>query len=173
MSTSIGEGDVILKIHVGGFRRMVSITAIIGLGAILVWFGLSAETAGALGKTIFVVCGLAMLALARSYYAATSVGLELTNDELRDTQGRVLCALQDVEIVDRSIFGFKPSNGVSLRLAQPGPVTWQLGLWWQVGRRIGIGGSTAPAQNKAFADAIRLILEDRRLKAEGKPGPFD
>jgi hypothetical protein len=139
------------------FRRGLSCFAICAVAALLGAAALSDEVAGALWRALLALAGLGMLALARRFWRATDVSLELTREVLRDSQGRVLFRIDEIQQIDRGIFALKPSNGLSVRLKAGGGYAWEPGLWWQMGRRIGIGGATAPAQARAIADGIALI----------------
>ena len=162
MNTSIGQGDVYLEIRPSIFRRAVSVGAMVELSATLMYLAFGEQTSSAIVKAVLVLIGLMLAFLAQRFYRSTSVGIELTREELRDTNGRILCRLDEIEKVDRGAFAFKPSNGLSLTLKTSGDRVWEPGLWWRIGNKIGIGGSTAPGQAKAIADTIKLFeMEDR------------
>ena len=160
MSIKLGEGEVYVAVRPSIIRRVVSLTAMIVLGGWLVYVGVNIQSGGFVWRAILVLAGIAILALGQKYYRATANGIELTDQALRDTTGRVLCRLDEIEKVERGAFAFKPSNGLSIRVSTDGPNAWEPGLWWRWGRRIGIGGSTAPGAAKALADTITLIQKD-------------
>ncbi|MBL4559156.1 MAG: hypothetical protein JKP98_25190 [Rhodobacteraceae bacterium] len=70
--------------------------------------------------------------------------------------------IAEIERVDRGALAFKPSGGFVLHLAAPGTAGWAPGLWWRVGRRLGVGGATNPMEGRAMADiiAVRIALRD-------------
>ena len=74
--------------------------------------------------------------------------------------------IDEIESIDRGFFAFKPSNGFLLTTKSPGSRTWQPGLWWRIGRRIGVGGMTPGAQSKSVSEiiAIRVAQRDMDLK---------
>jgi hypothetical protein len=45
-----------------------------------------------------------------------------------------------------------------LRLSDKAPRAWYPGLWWRMGRRVGIGGVTSAAQTKAMAEIIAAMI---------------
>lgn len=96
----------------------------------------------------------------------TSNALHLTRQGLFDNEGNQICALYNMREVDRGVFAFKPSNGFLVRLVEPEPKGWAPGLYWRLGKRLGIGGATNPAQNKAMAEAIEMLIMERVLGPE-------
>ncbi|MBO9452181.1 hypothetical protein J7426_18040 [Tropicibacter sp. R16_0] len=115
-----------------------------------------------LGWQVFllVVGGTAMW-LALKMWRATTERVELTETELRSTDGQVIARIEDIESLDRGVFAFKPSNGFLLRTSQPASGVWQPGLWWRMGRRIGIGGVTPGSQSKFMAEMISAMIAQR------------
>jgi hypothetical protein len=92
------------------------------------------------------------------------VTLELTRTELRETGGRVLFTLDEVDSIDRSIFAFKPAGGFLVRLkarTSRGRV-YAPALWWRSGKRVAVGGATAGSQAKPVADLIRIIVAEQQ-----------
>ncbi|HAR51528.1 MAG TPA: hypothetical protein DCS45_06565, partial [Roseovarius nubinhibens] len=49
---------------------------------------------------------------------------------------------------------FKPSNGFIVILKEAQKPRWEPGMWWRLGRRVGIGGVTGAAEAKAMAEVI-------------------
>ena len=47
-----------------------------------------------------------------------------------------------------------------LKTKTPAARRWEPGLWWRIGRRIGVGGVTPASQSKVMADLIsaRLVI---------------
>lgn len=96
----------------------------------------------------------------------TPLGLYVTRRGLYDSEGTLIVALSSIMEVDRGIFAFKPSNGFLLRLDEPQPAGWAPGLYWRIGRRLGVGGATNPARTKALAEAIEILIMERTLGPE-------
>ena len=42
---------------------------------------------------------------------------------------------------------------------------WAPGMWWRVGRRVGVGGLTGGAESRAVADALAAMLVERAGRA--------
>ena len=139
-------------------RRWFAIATVLTLGATLLSLGTAAPTAGPGWKIFLLALGAGSLALAETLRRSTSVSLVLTESELRDSAGRQLCRVADIAGVDRGAFAFKPSNGFLVRLVVPGEWVWRPGLWWRLGKRVGVGGATSGVQGKFMADSISALI---------------
>lgn len=157
--------DVIARLPPSTPRRLFAIGALLALGGAAVWFALfdGAETPGM--RVVLIGFGIIVLALAEALRRATSFGLELTRAELRTTRGEVLVRVDDIVAIDRGVFAFKPASGFILRVRRGGPFGWSPGLWWRIGRRIGVGGVTGRDEGRYMADVIAAVLMER-----GPPG---
>jgi len=105
--------------------------------------------------------GVAACWIATKMWRATEARIELTETELRSSDGQVIALVEHIESLDRGVFAFKPSNGFLLRLSQPGDRVWQPGLWWRWGRRVGIGGVTPGSQTKFMAEILSAMMAQR------------
>lgn len=154
--------EVLAVLRSSAPRRLVGIGAAIGLGLFLLWLGFAWPPEG-LGWRLFVPgFGAAMLWLAEMMRRATALRLELTREVLRDSSGRILARIEDISAIERGAFAVKPSSGFRLRLARPGAAAWAPGLWWRIGRNIGIGGMTGGNEAKYMAEVISAMLAERR-----------
>lgn len=141
-------------------RRGFAVVVLGTLGALVLL--LAARTPPPLpGLALMVALALASLWLAGRLWRATALSVELTEAGLVDSAGTLIAAWPEIEAVDRGALSFKPSNGFLLRLRRPMPRDWAPGLWWRVGRRVGIGGVTPAPQAKAMAEVIALRLAER------------
>lgn len=131
------------------------------LGVLLVY--LSAvhppETA-ALQGFLFILGLLALLLGWRGWLGSTQTIIFDANG-LHAQDGTVVASMDNIRRVDRGAFAFKPSNGFVLHLKQPMPRNWVPGMWWSVGRRVGIGGVLSAADTKFVADALSVELDRR------------
>jgi len=164
------DDEILARLTPKPVRRGLAVAMIAALGGILLYLALAAPPAALGWQAFLVAMGAGALALADAVRRATALGLVLTEEALCDTAGRELCRVADIVGVERGPFAFKPSNGFLLRLSAPGPRAWAPGLWWRLGRRIGVGGVTARAEAKFMADllAARIALRDGDLPG-GKP----
>ena len=151
------------RVAASGPRRVFALVVLAVLGGTLVYVGFVTPPQ-ALGWQVFLIAaGLSALALSVRTWQATEEAVVLREDGLYETGGRQICRVDDIESVDRGLFAFKPSNGFLIRLKTPQPRAWAPGLWWRLGRRVGIGGVTPGAQARMMADLLtaRIVERDR------------
>ncbi len=141
-------------------RRTFAYVVLLLLGGMLIYLALF-EPVSAVWSVVLIGAGALALYLGERLRRATSVMIELTADEVRDTAGRVLARVADIRSVDSGVFAIKPSNGFTLVLSTRGDRAWEPGLWWRVGRRVGVGGVIPSAQAKFMAEIIASWLAAR------------
>ncbi|MFU8883218.1 MAG: hypothetical protein ACNA7Q_12695 [Rhodobacterales bacterium] len=155
------QDEVIATVSASAPRRMMGIIVLAVLGGMLVYAGLVQPPVNIFWQLILIAAGGVILFMAERMRRASVVTLELTRDVLRDSGGTVLVRVDQIDTVNRGVFAFKPSNGFVVVTRQPQPRHWSPGLWWRVGRRIGVGGVTPPAQTKFMAEMIQILLSER------------
>ena len=144
-------------------RRYLGMGMLGMLGLMLIYIGVVQSPA--LGWRLFLVAfGVTSLWMADKMRRATATRIELTQTELRDSDGTVIALIADLEGVDRGFFAFKPSNGFLLMTKSGKGNEWRPGLWWRVGRRIGVGGMTPASQTKLMSEVIAQLLAQRDMK---------
>ncbi|MEM1078579.1 MAG: hypothetical protein AAGI09_08640 [Pseudomonadota bacterium] len=151
----------VLHLTPAPFKRGVS-AAMLFLLAFLLGYVLVLHPPAATGWLIFLgvmTAGAGWLGI--TMVQARPQGLELREDGLYRADGEVICLLSEIVSVNRGAFAFKPSNGFLLRLAGPRPRAWQPGLYWRLGRFVGVGGVTHKAQGDVIAETIALTLSSR------------
>ena len=109
-----------------------------------------------------IAFGLLVMFNASRMYRATGTFLALTPDGLFDGNGQVLAAIDDIKKVDRGILAFKPSQGFLIVLNSRAKGGWAPGLWWRLGKQMGIGGVTSPAEGKYMAEQLQALLLERQ-----------
>lgn len=160
--------EVLAEMYPPPARRWIGISMLYGLGALLVLLGILRPPEDAVW-TIFLICvGVIALWAGEKTRQSTALGLRLTEDGLWDTGGRRIAAMEDIQEVDRGLFAFKPSNGFLIITESVQDNAWRPGLYWIIGRRIGIGGVVSRAQSKLMADTISLLLSERGSKKSRK-----
>lgn len=154
---------VLAVVNVSPPRRWFGIGVLIAMGALLLWMTLLRASSAPPGWQAFLLAtGLGTLWLALRMYRATAERIELTEGGLHSSDGREIAAMAEILSVDRGALAFKPSNGFLLRTRSRHPLAWEPGLWWRIGRRVGVGGVTAAAQTKAMADILGARLAEAR-----------
>lgn len=156
--------EVLATISASPGRRWMGLVSINLLGLLLIYVALARPPE--LGWQVFLLAmGGGSLWLANAIRLATQNTIELTQTELRQNTGELIAKVEDIQSIDRGFFAFKPSNGFLLRTATPGPRTWRPGLWWRIGRQIGVGGMTPGHQSKFMSEILSAMLAQRELGA--------
>ena len=159
MGKKTTDNEILIRLEPSLPRRSFGIGLFLALGGLMTWLGFS--TAPATGYVVFLVGGGALsIWFASRLWQIGAVSLELTELELRETDGRLVARVRDVAAVERGAFAFKPSNGFLISLNSPMDRAYIPGVWWRFGRRIGVGGMTNPAQAKAMADILAAMIKD-------------
>lgn len=154
------ENGVYAVVQASNARRLFAYGVLFSLGALVLYTALARPPAVQwLG--FMLIFGVGMLWLAERLRRATRMTIELTETEIRDSSGEVLATMDEIKGVDRGVFAFKPSNGFTLVMNTKRPRGWAPGLWWRMGRRVGIGGATSAGQAKFMAEQIAFRLNDR------------
>ena len=156
----IEAGQTEFQIPPSAPRRALGVGMLGALGLLLALVAV-AQPSGAPGWRLLLLAAAAGAAwLALRMWRASGRGLVLSEAGLREAgpDGRWLAPIETVEAVERGSFAFKPSNGFLLRTREPGPGAWAPGVWWRVGRRVGVGGVLRAAEARAAADMLQAIL---------------
>lgn len=154
------ENGVYATVTASPARRLFAYGILFALGALVLFTALS-QPPGPLWLIFMLIFGVGALWLAERLRRATSLVIELTETEVRDSSGVVLAHMDDIKGVDRGVFAFKPSNGFTLVMKTKRPRSWAPGLWWRLGRRVGVGGVTSAGQCKFMAEQIAFRLSSR------------
>lgn len=157
----MSEDDILATVSASTGRRWFGVLSVALLGALLAYVALARPPADPAWRLFLVLFGAGFLWMAVAMHRATAHRVELTANELRSSDGTCIALVKDIEAIDRGLFAFKPSNGFTLRLNAKAPGRWLPGLWWRLGRRVGIGGVTPGSQTKAMADILAVALAQR------------
>ncbi|OWU75270.1 hypothetical protein [Phaeobacter sp. 22II1-1F12B] len=155
------NGEILAVVTPSPVRRWMGVLmqSLIGMISIYVAFASPPEPKW---QFALIVIGGAAFWSARKMQRATGQSLELTETELRSSEGETIAKVSEVEAIDRGFLAFKPSNGFLITLKSPGQRRWQPGLWWCLGRRIGIGGVVPGHQSRVMADLLAAMIADRK-----------
>lgn len=153
--------EILARLQIAPVRRWVGVTILALIGVGLIYSGLVYPPAALLGRLAIFLLGFLMILQAYWNLQVRSGALVLKEDGLWVENGPQLAALDNIETVQVSAFSIKPSNGFAVVLRSPARLKWVPGLYWCVGRRIGVGGATHPAQAKAMAELLSTLIMDR------------
>ena len=142
-------------------RRVFGIGVLLLLGGVVLYIGLARPHDAPGWQAFMLVFGVLMLWLAEMMRRATGRGLRLTEEALVDNAGRELARVDQIEAVERGTFAMKPTNGFVLHLKTAPGRAWAPGMWWRLGRRVGIGGVPAAGQTKFMAEILTARLHER------------
>ncbi|WP_371154855.1 hypothetical protein [Jannaschia sp. 2305UL9-9] len=142
-------------------RRAFGLGVQLLLGAALLYLA-AVYPPATLGWRLFLIAlGVGALVLGQRGWQGSAVAIVLRQDGLFQEDGRPIAPLDSIASVDRTLFSFKPSNGFIVRLHEPLGRGWVPGMWWRIGRRVGIGGVTGGADTKIVADALSFMVAQR------------
>ena len=153
--------QVIARLTPSPVRRIFAVGFSGALGLLCLGLSLLRPPSEPVWIVFLLALGAGALWLAWRTALATRTSIELTSAGLRDGEGRILAPLARIVAVERGVFAFKPSNGFLVRLSAPAERSWQPGVWWRFGRRLGVGGVTPSAQGRMMADALMALLVER------------
>jgi hypothetical protein len=153
------------------FRRLFGAGIQGVLGIVLLQLAVTNPPSAWGWQAFLVAAGLAALWAAWRGWQGSAVALVLDERGLFQEDGVPVAPLDAIEAVDRALFTFKPSNGFLVVLRAPLGRAWVPGMWWRVGRRVGVGGVTGGAETKMVADALSMMVAQRDAREDGpRPG---
>lgn len=153
--------EVIFGLVPSAPRRFFGTGVLYALGGLLIYLALTEPPDGLHLIALLIVFGAACIYGGHRMWQVTGRMIELTEQELRLSDGTVIFRIEDVAKVDRSFFAFKPSNGFLVTLKTKYPSGWAPGLWWRFGKRVGVGGLTSGAEGKTMADTLAAMIAAR------------
>lgn len=159
--------DIIATISASEGRRYMGVGMLGSVGVLVLYVALS--TPPSVGWLLFLLAvGVSTIWLATRMWQATQYTIELTETELRCTDGNVIARIDDIENVDSGFFAFKPSNGFLIKTKTPASRIWRPGLYWRMGRRIGVGGVTPGSQSKGVSEILAAMVAMRNQAGDGR-----
>ncbi|MEM6277476.1 MAG: hypothetical protein AAF714_11055 [Pseudomonadota bacterium] len=149
--------DVIATLGASAPRRIFA-SGVMGILGVLLVYLATMSTATLVGTLILAAAGFGVMWMAWWQWQVTEEVIELTATELRTSGGVVLARVGDVTGVDRGALAFKPSQGFVVRTTRAQPRAWAPGLYWRVGRTLGVGGVTGAGQGKFMAETLTAMI---------------
>jgi hypothetical protein len=143
-------------------RLWFSVVALGALGALMLWIAL-AHPPASLGWRVFLLLGGAGIGWGGvRLLRLRDRALVLTSEALIDTGAGEIARLAEVVALNRGVFAVKPARGFALTMERRGGGTWVPGMWWRIGRSIGVGGMTGAAETKMMAEMIEAMVAMRK-----------
>ncbi len=154
------QDEVLATIEASAPRRWAGVAMLSTVGLLVLYVAFATPPA-LMWQIFLLIVGGAAMWLAYRVWHATQDRIELTRTELRTGTGQVIAIVDEIEAVDRGVFAFKPSNGFLVRMRSKPGNTWAPGLWWRLGRRVGVGGMTAASEAKFMSEMLSAMLMER------------
>ena len=148
-------------------RLWIGTFALAGVAGVVLWVAATGTFAPA-SRFLVAVLGAAMAFAAVKFFRSAGVALEFDGNTLSEVDGgRVLARLDNMRRIERGALAFKPSSGflIVLKAKDAGNV-WVPGIWWRIGRHVGVGGIVPSHAAKFMAEVIEMRLASLRSDAE-------
>lgn len=154
--------EVLARLQASPARRYFGVGTMVALGLLLIYLALSQSYASLGWQLLLLALGGGALYAAMRMLQATALHLELRPEGLFDSEGHRLTGFDEIVSIERGMLAMKPSNGFMIVTRSRQPRRWRPGLYWVMGKRIGVGGVTPAADAKYLADLMNMTLVDRR-----------
>ena len=159
--TSPTTAEILATISPSRPRRLFALCVLFFLGVLVILIAFLRPPVVFHWQIMLMLFGAVVLWFADLLRRASSKSLILTKTDLRESTGRLLANVDDIEGIDRGVFAFKPSNGFMLKTSSSEGLAWAPGVWWRIGNRIGVGGVTPAGEAKSMAEIITVMLAQR------------
>ena len=163
-----GPDEVLFGLYASPLRRLIGTGTLALLCLVVLNYGYEKFITGG-GGLLPILLALAGLYGALRFWQASRTGLELTPSELRESGGRRIARVEDIVSVEREAFAvIKPANGFVIATRESQPAAMLPGIWWRLGKRIGIGGLTGAGEGKAMVELLRELIRRRDEESNGE-----
>jgi hypothetical protein len=142
-------------------RLWFSVLSIGLLGALMLWIALAHPPAELGWRVVLLLGGGGALWGAWRLVGLRDRALLLTEAALIDSRDGEICRIDDIARLNRGVFAVKPARGFVLSLSGAPGRHWVPGLWWRIGRSVGVGGMTGAAETKLMAEMIEAMVMTR------------
>lgn len=155
------DETILFEIRPSTPRRIFGALVMFLLGTLLIYIAFASPPADLGWRAFLILIGIAALVNGVRGWQASEGAIVLTERGLFDHEGAVIAAIDQIEKVDRALFTFKPSNGFLVKMTEKQPFKWSPGMYWRIGKRVGIGGVTSGAETKIVADSLSMMVATR------------
>lgn len=156
----IERPEPLARLPVKGPRRIAALGALCLLGLIVIRLAFHPDMS--IGAQV-ILLGIAFVVLFGAYrlYLGTELDLILTKSGLEDLNGRVIAPLDNIKDIETGLFAVKPPSGFAIRLKTPMKAAWVPGVWWRLGRKVGVGGAVSAPDAKMMAEMLAVLIAKR------------
>ena len=90
------------------------------------------------------------------------IGFNINASGIFNLDETLICQIKDIDRVDVSPYTFKSANGFIIHLKAKSALKFMPGLFWQLGRRISIGGMISKSESKYLSNTILNFMEQKQ-----------
>jgi len=152
------QNDVLAEVGISSARKLLLVLALFGLGVVLVGIAFRGEATFLARAVLFFVGSLSMYQ-GDKIRRTPDLSLQLSKDGLFQSDGVLVASAEHFKSIDRGALAMKPSNGFVLVLSEKQPRAWAPGLWWRLGKRVGVGGVANAGAARFMAEQIAMTLK--------------
>ena len=159
---------VLVRVSASAFRRWSALGLLIVFAIIMVQIAVELPSDRLAAKAGLTAMGALLIFQAVRVWSNSRFSLELTPEGLRWTKtGEYLARIEEIEDVNTSIIALRPATGFLVILRSASAPRSAPGMWWRVGKRIGVGGVTPKYEAKAMAEMLREMTRARMASDHG------
>ena len=151
------EIEELITLKMSKLKRLSGALLIFVLGTTLLFSVYKKSNPGyTVYESLFLLVGLILIFVSWRIGRARLTGIKLTKSGIYDLNDVKLCAILDINYIDRRTFAIKPANGFIIHLKNSAKSFWIPGLCWRIGKRLAIGGMLSKQECKAFANLLEI-----------------
>lgn len=158
--------NIILKLKPSRGRRIVGAVLLMLCGFFILFYTVFAAQDALFFRVAALLIGALFLWQAQWNLRVSNTTITLTKEGLYAANGDLICRVSNMVEIDDGWFSFKPSNGFLVRLYEAEDPKWARGLYWRIGKRLGVGGAIEPAEVKALSAQLSLLIRERSMGTE-------
>jgi hypothetical protein len=94
----------------------------------------------------------------------SKIGFNINQLGIFNLDETLICSFENIDEVDVSPYTFKSANGFIIHLKTGSAFKFVPGLFWQLGRRISIGGMISKSESKYLSNTLLSFIEQKSNK---------
>ena len=139
------------SLSVAPWRRAVALATLVPIAVLLIRQAVGLPV---VGQALCLALAVTFAWAATTLWRARANALVWDGEGLRDRFDTLRIPRATIVAVDTGAISLRPSQGFTLHLDRPVPRGWSPGLWWSLGRTVGVGGLTDRRETRALAQRI-------------------